>query len=160
MTGAPGPGPGLALTALVIFVLAIVAVVVALLAMTRWPRRATGDDHEVGGDIRRAAEEPDARSATDPAGVATLINAFDLAGTVEARELLVEQLRVMGVRQLGVRPGDRLDPRLHNVVTSRTSTAEVAGPTVARVERPGWWDSGTQRVIRPADVSVWVGAET
>ena len=150
-------------------VVAVLAAVAALML-----RSGTRSDAAVGtafaqGPVPVGTDGADAPWAQGPAGVtqgsvsvpveaSALITAHDLAVTDEDRAELARRLAEHGILAAPVRPGDPLDPRLHNVV-GRWPVGESETPrTVANVERPGWLltREGDVQMLRPADVCVWV----
>jgi hypothetical protein len=146
--GAPQEGTGsLAGTAVWLgVVLLAAAVLVGVLAAVHQMSGRRGDS------TRTAAP-----SGAVPEEAASLIRAHDLATTEDERAEVARRLHACGVVPVQVRPGDPLDPRVHNVVEGWPAGGGAVPRTVASVARPGWV-TGTAGgdVVRPADVCVWV----
>ena len=147
----PSSTPSLFVIAAVValVVLAVAAVVLLIL----W--RTTASQLRSRGTTGTVAVPQAAAPSIDMGLVDRLIDLADLATSPAVAAQTERVLRYLDVEPVPAVIGELLNPTLHSVASTEPTTDPLQHERIVAVVRTGWQHDGV--VIRPADVTVWVG---
>lgn len=141
----------------VLMVLLLIVTVGLLVEMSR--KRAAE------AKVRNAPEDGEGGNASEQAGlddrgtitddlIDQLVVLTDFPQSAGAGAQLEQVLIAAGVAPLNANLGDRFDETIHRARVRRDTAEPAQDHTIAEVIRPGYRTDN--RIVRPADVSVWI----